>query len=324
MRAIVMTSAGGPEVLVERDMPAPTPAAGQVLIEAGAIGVHFAETQLRSGMFPSPTALPDVFGGEVAGTVTGVGPGVDPGLIGARVIATTDGTGAYAEQVVVAAAAAVVVPDDLSLHDAVAVAVPGAVALTLLRTAAMRGHETVLVEAASTGVGAYLTQMAKEFGAARVIATAGTDEKCERARSLGADGVSVHSAPGWQDAVRDTLGDTTLDVVFESIGGASAAGLLDAMTPLTGRMLFYGMLSGRPAAVTSQDLVLRGLTLVGCGGPAWLGRVADARAEILDRAVAGTLVPLIDSVIPLGQAHLAHEKIEQRKNSGKLILDPTA
>ncbi|AQA20569.1 alcohol dehydrogenase GroES-like domain protein [Rhodococcus sp. MTM3W5.2] len=133
-----MTSVGGPEVLVERDVPAPQPGVGEVVIRAEAIGVHFAETQLRSGTFPSPAVPPFVFGGEAAGTVVEVGAGVDGGMIGARVIATTDGTGAYAERVVAAAAATVRVPDGLSLPDAVAVAVPGAVALTLLRAADLR------------------------------------------------------------------------------------------------------------------------------------------------------------------------------------------
>ncbi|TQF74216.1 zinc-binding dehydrogenase [Rhodococcus spelaei] len=324
MRAIVMTAAGGADVLVEQDVPTPTPAAGQILVKAGAIGVHFAETQLRSGIFPMSPTPPVVFGSEAAGTVTDAGPGVDPRLIGARVIVTTDGTGAYAEQVVASAATAVRVPDDVPLTDAVATAVPGAVALTLLRAAAMDGHESVLVEAASTGVGAYLLQMAKEFGAARVFATAGTDTNGERAKLLGADEVFVHSTPGWQDAMRGVLGDTTIDVAFESIGGETATGLLDAMTPLSGRMLSYGLLSGRPAAISAQDLMFRGLTFTGCGGPAWLERVAAARAEILERVSAGSIRPLVDSVIPLAHAHLAHEKIEQRKTSGKVILDPTA
>ncbi|MFG1781452.1 zinc-binding alcohol dehydrogenase family protein [Rhodococcus oryzae] len=323
MRAIVMTSVGGPEVLVERDVPAPQPGAGEVVIRAEAIGVHFAETQLRSGIFPSPAVPPFVFGGEAAGTVVEVGGGVDRGMIGARVIATTDGTGAYAERVVAAAAATVRVPEGLSLTDAVAVSVPGAVALTLLRAADLRGGEVVLVEAAATGVGAYLTQLAGEFGAARILATAGTADKRDRARSFGACDVIDHADPDWPGRVREVLGDATIDVAFESIGGESAARLLDLMTPLEGRMLFYGLLSGRPAAIGSTDLMPRGLTLTGCGGPAWLGRVAAARAEILERAAAGTVTPVVDSILPLGDAALAHERIEKRAATGKMILAPT-
>ncbi|MGW6376660.1 quinone oxidoreductase family protein [Rhodococcus sp. NPDC055112] len=322
MRAIVMTSVGGPEVLVEQDVPAPQPGAGEVVIRAEAIGVHFAETQLRSGIFPSPAVTPFVFGGEAAGTVVEVGEGVDRGMIGARVIATTDGTGAYAERVVAAAAATVLVPGGLSLTDAVAVAVPGAVALTLLRAAALRGGEVVLVEAAATGVGAYLTQLAGEFGAARILATAGRDDKRERARSFGADEVIDHSDPEWSGRVLEVLGDATIDVAFESIGGESAARLLDLMTPLQGRMLFYGLLSGRPPAIGPMDLMPRGLTLTGCGGQAWLGHVAAARAEILERAAAGTLTPVVDSILPLGDAALAHQKIEKRAAMGKMILAP--
>ncbi|MFZ2529943.1 MAG: zinc-binding dehydrogenase [Rhodococcus sp. (in: high G+C Gram-positive bacteria)] len=324
MQAIVMTSVGEPGVLMARDVPAPIPGPGQVLIHTDAIGVHFAETQLRSGTYPTPTAPPFVFGGEAAGVVTDVGPGVDLGLIGTRVVATTDdGTGAYAEQVAVTASSAIPIPDGLSTIDAVAVAVPGAVALTLLRAAALREGETVLVEAAATGVGAYLTQLAREFGAGRIVATAGTAAKREQARALGADDALDHSVSGWQETVRESLGGNTIDVVFESIGGDAATGLLDAMTPAGGRMLVYGLLTGRPAAVTTEDLLFRGLTLTGCAGPAWLGRVAAAKAEMLARAATGTVTPLVDSVIPLDRAHLAHEKIEERRTAGKVILAPT-
>lgn len=322
MRAIVMTSAGGPDVLVLREVPTPIPAAGELLIRAEAIGVQYAETQLRAGTFPMPTATPAVFGFEAAGTVIAAGPDADRNLIGSRVVATTNGTGAYAEQVAVDARSAIAIPDGLSTLDAVAVAAPGAVALALLETAALRGTEVVLVEAAGTGVGAYLTQLAREFGAGRVLATAGSDVKRARARTFGADDVFDHSAAGWQSGLRESLGGTTIDVVFESIGGESARDLLDALTPSAGRMLSYGMLSGRPAAVAAQDLMSRGLTLTGCGGPAWLRRVADARADILARAAARTVTPLIDSVLPLEHAGLAHDKIERRATTGKVVLTP--
>jgi NADPH:quinone reductase len=321
MRAIVMTGVGGPDVLVGREVPEPVPGPREVLLQAEAIGVHFAETQMRAGVFPMPD-LPAVLGGEAGGTVIEVGPGVDRAWLGRTVIVGTNGTGSYAERVVASMDSIVAVPEGLSVTDAVAAAVPAAVAIVLLRTAAVRGGEVVLVEAAASGVGAYITQLAKEFGAGRVIGTAGSLAKREHAERLGADDVVDHSAVGWQDSLRELLGEGTIDVVFESIGGSSAVPLLDLMTPLRGRMLVYGLLTGRFAAVGAGDLLQRGLTLQGCGGTAWLAKVAAAKADVLDRVVAGTLTPLIDSELPLEHAHIAHERIENHSAIGKILLVP--
>ncbi|WP_433733645.1 quinone oxidoreductase family protein [Nocardia sp. CA-129566] len=322
MQAIVMTGVGGPEVLVAQDVPAPHPGPGELVIRAEAIPVLFPETKLRSGEFPMPVEPPVVFGFQAAGVVIEAGAGVDAALIGRRVAVDTVGFGSYAEFVSAPASSATPIPDGLPSADAVAVLMNGSVALPLLETAALTGTETVLIEAAATGVGSALTQLAKEFGAARVIATAGGPEKCARARELGADEVIDHNAADWPALLSEILGGTTLDVVFDSIGGTSALALLDIMTPLRGRMLSYGWLSGAPAQVSAMDLITRGLTLTGCAGPNWLAEVARARPAVLNRAATGTLAPLVDSVLPLDQAAKAHQLIEERSPMGKIILQP--
>ncbi|GAB3206355.1 quinone oxidoreductase family protein [Nocardia tengchongensis] len=320
MQAILLTGTGGPEVLVASEVPAPRPQAGQILLHAQAIPVLFPETMLRSGAFPLPVQFPIVFGTQAAGEIAEVGAGVDPSLIGRRVVVSSNSFGTYAEQVCVPAEAATLIPDGLGTDAAAAVAMSGSVAIPLLETALLTGTETILVEAAATGVGAYLTQLAKEYGAARVIATAGGAEKAAQAREFGADAVLDHHVPGWTEQLREILGGATLDVVFDSLGGESALALLDLMTPLRGHMLSYGFLSGAPAQVGAMDLIMRGLTLTGCSGPAWLAGVAAATGTALHRAATGSLTPLVDRVLPLHQAAHAHRLLEDRAAKGTIIL----
>ncbi|MEC3953462.1 zinc-binding dehydrogenase [Nocardia sp. CDC153] len=322
MQAILLTTTGGPEALVPSEVPDPRPEAGQVVVRNEAIPVLYPETMLRSGAFPLPVEFPLVFGTQAAGVVTEVGEGVNAGLIGRRVLIRSNSFGTYAERVAVPAELAVAIPDRLSSVDAAAVGMSASVAIPLLETAKLTGTETVLIEAAATGVGAYLTQLAKEYGAARVIATAGGPEKAEQARGFGADAVIDHLDPDWPQRLRETLGGATLDVVFDSIGGESALALLDLMTPLRGRMLGYGFLSGAPAQVSTMDLIMRGLTFIGCSGPAWLAGVAEKRAAALERAATGSITPLVDRVLPLEKAAYAHELLARRAAKGTIVLEP--
>jgi NADPH2:quinone reductase len=203
MRAIVLHETGGPEALKLEDVPEPAPGPGQVVVRTEAIGVSYTEAALRAGVFPPPVPLPAVFGLEAAGVVTETGEGVDPGLNGRRVTVLSTSLGSYAEYLTATADTLAFIPDGLSSPDAVAVANFGAVALCLLRSARLTGGETVLVEVAAGGVGGYLTQLARENGAKRVIGTAGSQAKRDYARSIGADEVIDHNAAGWTTALAD-------------------------------------------------------------------------------------------------------------------------
>jgi NADPH:quinone reductase-like Zn-dependent oxidoreductase len=333
MRAIVMHQTGGPEVLRLEEVPVPDVGPGEVLVRTEAIGINFFEVRSRSGaaLPVHPAALPKVPGFEAAGTVAAAGEGVDPALIGTRV-ASVGGSGAYAEYVAVPATAAIPLPAGLAAADAVAVTAQGATALALLRAAALTGREDVLIEAAGGGVGGYLVQLAREFGARSVIATAGSAAKRQLALDLGADAVLDHRDPDWPDQVIAANDGAMIGVIFESIGGESAGRLLNALVPGAGRMLFYGLLSGEPPAISPYDLLLRGVGLIGCGGrPAdystgratgWSAQVEAARPEVLARAAAGRIRPLVDSKIPLADAARAHQRIEDRQAVGKVILVP--
>ncbi|WP_062974201.1 quinone oxidoreductase family protein [Nocardia flavorosea] len=321
MQAIVMTGSGGPEVLVPREVPTPQPGTGEVLIRATAIPVLFPETLLRSGAFPMVTPPPVVFGHQVAGEIVDVGAEVPHDLVGRRVVAATAGTGSYAEFVCTPAGNTTFVPDDVSADDAAATMMSGSIAVALLEAANLTGTETIVVEAGATGVGSYLVQLVREFGAAHIIATAGGATKTAHAHTLGADRVIDHRAERWTETLTaDAPG--TIDVVFDSLGGTAAAELLGAMTPGSGRMLSYGWLSGAPAQVSATDLIPSGLTLTACAGPAWQQRTDRARAGTLARIPA--LAPPVETVLPLAAAARGHELVESRRLLGKVILRPGA
>jgi NADPH:quinone reductase len=322
MRAIVMHQTGGPEVLKMEEVPVPKPGPGQILIRIEAIGVNFFETQMRAGYLSLPAALPLVPGAEAAGVVTAVGDGTDPGLAGQRVAVVTGGLGSYAEYAAVPVPMTTVIPDGVSPADAMAAA-PAAVALGVLEKAALAGGETVLAEAGAGAVGSYLIQLARQMGARRIIATAGSPARRERARALGAEIVLDHTGPGWPADLRDALEGATIDAAFESIGGPAAQQLLDALTPDTGRMLCYGNLSGEPTSINLATLRGSGATVIGCGGPAWFGHImGGCRPEIFRRVARGELRPLLDEVLPLDQAAQAHQRIDDRAAQGKIVLVP--
>jgi NADPH2:quinone reductase len=312
MKAVVLHAPGGPEALKLEEVPKPVPAPGQVLIRVEAIGVAYYEQGMRSGTFELPGGLPGVFGFEAAGTV------VEGAWKGRRVAAMSMAAGAYAEYLVASADAVTPIPDGVSTVDAVAAAVPGAVALALLRKANARA-EHVLVEAAgSGGVGSYLVQLAHSHGVEHVTATAGSEAKRALARELGADLVLDHNNPQWTDEVPRGLG-----VVFESVGGQTSKKLLDALAAGVGRMLYYGFLSGEQPAIDAVDLAYRGLTFTGCAGlEVWAKEVQATRADVLDLLAHGRVRALVHATLPLEEAAKAHELVEGRGVLGKVILQP--
>ncbi|MEV6657580.1 quinone oxidoreductase family protein [Nocardia fluminea] len=321
MQAIVMTATGAPDVLVAREVGEPRPSEGQVLLRTEAVPVLYPETKVRAGAYAFPAPLPEIFGFQAAGVVTDIGAGVDRALLGTRVVASTHGFGSYAEFVVAEADSVTPIPADLTTEHAAAILMPGSVALALMRTAGVAAGETVLVEAAATGVGSCLTQLCAAAGA-RVIGTAGGARKARLARENGAHEVLDHTASDWAERLADLLADGTVDVVFDSIGGESLTPLLDLITPLRGRILSYGWLDGAPAQLGVTELILRGLTLTGCAGTAWLDEVARQRSAALTATAQGVLTPVIDSVLPLADAAKAHRILEDRAAFGTVVLRP--
>ena len=319
--AVVMESAGGPEVLrlAERDAPEPGP--GQVLVEVAAAGVNFIDTYHRSGLYP--VALPFTPGLEGAGTVMAVGPDVDRPAVGDRV-GWVDDCGSYARHAAVAADRAVPVPDGIGLETAAAALLQGLTAHYLaVSCPPLAPGMRVLVHAAAGGTGRLLVQMAKLRGA-EVVATVGSAAKAELARSAGADHVIDYNAGDLAAGVVDAVGAEAVDVVYDGVGAATYDAGLELLRR-RGTMVTFGNASGPVAPKPPLHLSAKSLWLT---RPTLWDYMAD-RAEYEARVVelfgwiaSGRVEINISERLGLGEAGRAHELIAGRDNAGKILLIP--
>lgn len=316
VRAVWLKELGGPEVLVAGDAPDPVAGPGQALIEVAFANITFVETLFRaSGFGPYEPELPMIPGNGVGGVVASVGADVDEDLVGKRVVSSTGGSGGYAERVAVDAGGLFEVPEGLELDSAVALLADGRTATMLIRAAAPREGERVLVEAAAGGVGTLLVQLARAAGA-KVVAAAGGARKVELARELGADVVVDYREPDWTERVREAAGG--VDVVFDGVGGAIGRSAFELLGD-GGRMLSFGLASGEWADISPEAAADRGVTLV---RPQPTPEEMRAFTEsALAEAAAGRLRPVIGQRFPLDRAADAHAAIEARATVGKTLLE---
>jgi NADPH2:quinone reductase len=322
VRAIVVEEFGPPQVLVEREVADPALGPAEVLIEVEFASVTFVETQIRRGSAPHPSMrwrLPAIPGNGVGGTVVAFGAEIGREMAGARVLATTGGTGGYAGLASVPVQRIISVPDGIEMSDAVALLADGRTAIALIERAAVRPGETVLVEAAAGGVGSLLVQLAARAGA-RVIAAARGEHKLAVARSLGAELVVDYDASAWVEAVAAGVGGRGVHVVFDGVGGAIGRAAFELLAP-GGRLCTFGMASGSFAAITEEELADREVTRLR-GAAADPGELAALSARALAAAGAGEFHPVIGQRVPLGAAAQAHRAIEARATVGKTLLVP--
>jgi NADPH2:quinone reductase len=315
MRAIVVNEFGGPEVLVPQEVPDPEPHDGLVTIEVSAIGVNFADTHHAENTYLAPAELPLIPGGEVVGTTPD----------GKRVVALVQG--GYAERVLAMPALTFPIPEGVTDRQALAIVLQGATAFHILRTCAhLKQGESVLVQAGAGGVGCLAIQLAKHWGAGRVIASASSEEKRALTLELGAD---VAIDPGAEDlkaAIEEANGGSKVDVVLEMVGGRVFDASLAALAPF-GRLVIYGM-AGReqpepvhPGALIQKSRGVIGFWLVHCmRNPQEM--LADPIAQLFEMVVAGKLKPVVGGTYPLSEARRAHEDMRARRTTGKLVLDP--
>jgi len=318
VRAVLLREFGPPSRLVAEEVPDPVAAPGQALIDVEFASITFVETQLRAGHPPVPAMaprLPVILGNGVGGVLSSVGPGVGPALAGRRVVTTTGGTGGYAERVAVDAAVPIPVPGRLGLAEAVALLADGRTAIALIRAAAVRAGETVLVEAAAGGVGSLLVQLARDAGA-RVVAAAGGSRKASLAASLGADVAVDYTEPGWADRARELAGDA--DVVFDGVGGQTSADSFGLLRR-GGRLCAFGMASGAFSPIRDDVAVGRGVTVIR-GTALAPEQMRELSQVALVQAAAGRLRPVIGQTYPLERAAEAHAAIETRATVGKTLL----
>jgi NADPH2:quinone reductase len=315
MRAIQVSQFGGPEVLVPAELDPPVAGPDQLLVEVDAAGVNFADTHRTDGSYRGGVTLPFVPGVEIVGRTE----------TGRRILSPILETGGgYAEYAVAPAARAVDVPDQVSDGQALALLVQGLTAWHVLRNSArLKAGESVLVNAAAGGVGSLAVQLAKQFGAGLVIATASTPAKRELALELGAD-VAVDNDPGgYVDRIRAVTDG--VDVVLDSTGGPTMLAGLECLSGF-GRLVNYGNAGreGRPG-VDPSALAQRNLSVAGF----WLvpamdlpGGYVEPLAELLELTAAGKLHPLVGAEYPLEDARRSHEDLLARRTTGKLVLRP--
>jgi NADPH2:quinone reductase len=322
MRAVVVTRIGGPEVLEVRDEPAPQAGAGQLLVNVEAVGVNYRDVYERAASGSYGGSPPFVLGAEGAGTVAALGDGAAGFSVGDRV-GWSNAPASYAEQVVVEAARAVPVPAGISTEVAAAVLLQGMTAHYLSSaTYPVRDGDTVLVHAAAGGVGLLLTQMVKLRGG-RVIATTSTDEKAALARGAGADETIGYD--GFAERVRELTGDEGVAAAYDGVGKATFDDSLASLRP-RGYMVLYGAASGRPNPVDPERLFGAGALFL--TRPS-LKYYTLTREELLERAGAvfgwiadGRLDVRIGGRYRLEDARQAHEDLEARRTTGKLLLIP--
>lgn len=323
MRAVVVEQTGGPEVLTVRERETPEPGAGQVRVDVAAAGVNFIDVYQRSGAYP--VDMPFVAGSEAAGVVSAVGPEVDGVAVGDRVAWAMVGGSGYVEQAVVPVDRLVPVPDAVDLGTAAAVMLQGMTAHYLCEsTYPVQAGETALVHAAAGGVGLLLTQMVTAKGA-QVIGTASTEEKAQLARNAGATEVVRYTEQDVFDEVERITGGRGVDVVYDGVGRSTFDAGLDCLRP-RGMMVLFGASSGPVPPLDPQVLNAKGSLFL--TRPSLAHYVAD-RAELLARAgdvfamiAEGRLDVRVGGRYALEEAGRAHEDLEGRRTTGKLLLVP--
>lgn len=325
MKAVRFHKTGKPEVLVYEDLPEPTPKEGEVLIRIEAVGMNFADVMRRRGDdYPEPSPPPFILGAEVAGTVAALGRGVSSLEVGTLVLATP-GAGGYAQYICVPATSVMPLPDGVTAVQAAALMANGLTAALSLRNAGrLAPGESVLIEGAAGGVGSFAIQLAKLYGAGKVIAAASTSEKRAIAERLGADASVDYTAPGWAEKVRELTNGRGVDLVLETAGGDIVGQALDAMAPF-GRMVFLGQSSGKTALIDPWQLTVPNRTLTGFYIGAYLAfpdLIQSIVGEIIGSIMSGKLSLQVGTVLPLARAAEAHRLLEGRKTMGKVVLQP--
>ncbi|HJV99188.1 MAG TPA: quinone oxidoreductase [Arthrobacter sp.] len=318
--AILARHPGGPEVLEYAEAERPVPGPGQLLVKVAAAGVNFIDTYQRSGVYK--VEFPFTPGSEMAGTVEATGDGVEDFSPGDRV-ATAEGSRCYAGYTLLDQAKALAVPDAVDLSTAAALPLQGMTAHYLINSSfrVEPGH-TVLTHAGAGGVGLLLIQLLKERGA-RVITTVSSDAKEELAREAGADHVLRYS--GFPHHVRELTGGKGVDVVYDGVGHNTFDGSLSCLRT-RGSLVLFGAASGPVPPFDPQRLNAGGsLTLTRPSLAHFLLNAQERRwrsTEIFNAVAGGSLKVRIGASYPLAEARQAHEDLEGRRTTGKVLLVP--
>ena len=342
MKAIIFSQHGGPEVLQYAEVPDPTIKANEVLVEVKACALNHLDVWVRGGLPGIKIPLPHILGNDVAGFVRKVGELVSwvqagdevmlqPGLSCGHCVECLSGRdnlcrdydilgyrrdGGYAQFVAAPAVNVIPKPKNLSWEEAAALPLVTVTAWHMLVTRAnVQPGEEVLIHAAGSGVGSIGIQLAKLRGA-RVIATAGSDEKLAKAKVLGADEVVNYTNADWPKEVKRLTDKRGVDIVFEHTGAETWSGSISALKT-NGRLVTCGATSGYEAPTDLRQIFYRHLTI--------LGSFMGSKAELLEAMKFienGKIRAVVDQILPLAEARRAHELMEDRAQFGKLVLRP--
>ncbi|MEW1812851.1 NAD(P)H-quinone oxidoreductase [Pseudarthrobacter phenanthrenivorans] len=325
MKAVYISEPGGPEVLEVRDVDAPVPGQGEVLIDVVAAGLNRADVQQRRGFYPPPPGAPEIPGLEVSGRIAGFGPGVSkPFSVGDKVVALLAG-GGYAQQVAVPAEQVLWVPEGVDLVTAASLPeVAATVYSNLIMTAQLQPGETVLIHGATGGIGTMAIQLAKAFGA-KVATTAGTEEKVSTAKAfLGADIAINYREEDFPDSLRRQNGGRGADVILDVVGAKYLQQNVDALADY-GRLVVIGLQGGTKGELDLGLLLKKRAAVVATAlrprPVAEKGAIMTAVRDAVWPLVAdGRIRPLVAKTFPLDQVAAAHHYFDSGDHVGKVLL----
>ncbi|MFF2057470.1 MULTISPECIES: NAD(P)H-quinone oxidoreductase [Rhodococcus] len=326
MYAITIDQPGGPEVMKWAQQPDPELPRGHVLVEVAATAVNRADLLQRQGFYPPPPGASDILGLECSGVITELGEDVTGWSVGDEVCALLAG-GGYAEKVAVPATQLLPVPAGVDLR--VAASLPE-VACTVWSNVVMRGGlrrgQVLLVHGGGGGIGTHAIQVGKALGA-RVAVTAGSEDKLNRCRELGADILVNYRDSDFVASLAEATDNHGADVVLDNMGASYLGRNVDALA-MDGHVVIIGMQGGRKGEVDIAKLMgkrgnitstgLRGRPLTGPGGKADI--VADVRAKLWPLIADGSVQPIVSTELPITEAPLAHQLLDSPETVGKVIL----
>ena len=320
MRAIEISSHGGPSVLKATTRRRPEPAHGHVVIEVAFAGVNRPDALQRAGLYNPPRGASDLPGLEASGIIAAIGSGVSEWTIGDSVCALLPG-GGYAEFVSTPAAHCLPVPEGLGLKEAACLPETYfTVWSNVFTRGSLKGGERFLVHGGSSGIGTTAIQLAHHFGA-RVFTTAGSEEKCQACRELGAEVAINYRETDFVDVIKSEGG---ADLILDMVGGSYIQRNLSALAD-DGRLVQIAFLQGPTERINMVQLMTRRLTMTGSTlrpqTDLAKARIAqDLRETVWPLLAKGRIAPVLDSEFPLNQAADAHTRMESSNHIGKIVL----
>jgi NADPH2:quinone reductase len=323
MTVIGIASPGGPEALVPEERPVPMPGTGDILVKVIAAGVNRPDVVQRKGLYPPPPGASDIPGLEIAGEVVALGSGVTRWKIGDKICALVIG-GGYAEYCLAHESHALLVPAGYSMTEAAAIPETFfTVWHNVFERGALKSGETLLVHGGSSGIGTTAIQLAKQFGA-RVIVTAGSDDKCEACRKLGADVAINYKTQDFVAETKSATGGKGADVILDMVGGDYIERNYEAAA-VEGHIVQIAFQGSTKATVDFRRIMLKRLHHTGSTlrsrSVADKGVIAQAIMEkVVPLLAAGTVRPVMDSTFPLAEASKAHARMESSAHIGKIVL----